>query len=51
MRQWQKIPPVLQGVTAVRDMFAAICSEFRNTPEEYDALILEFFDKDFRDKI
>ena len=48
MRQWEKLPPVLQGVLAVRDMFAAVCSEFRTTSDEYDALILEFFEKDFR---
>lgn len=48
MRQFQKLPLVLQSVLAVRDMFAAICSDFRTTPEEYDELILEFFEKDFR---
>lgn len=48
MRQWEKLPLVLQGVLAVRDMFAAVCSDFKTSPEEYDALILEFFEKDFR---
>jgi len=51
LRQWEKIPSVLQSVLAVRDMFAAICSDVRVTPDEYYAMILEFFDKDFRDKI
>lgn len=48
MRQWEKLPPVLQSVLAIRDMFAAVCSDFKTSPEEYDALILEFFEKDFR---
>jgi hypothetical protein len=51
LRQWKKIPAVLQSVRIVQDVFAAICSDFRTTPEEYDVLILEFFDKDFRNKV
>lgn len=51
LRQWKKLPPVLQSVLAVRDMFAAVCSDVRTTPDEYTELLLEFFDKDFRDKI
>jgi len=51
LRQWKKSPAVLQSVLIVQDMFAAICSDFRTTEDECDALILEFFDKDFRNKI
>jgi hypothetical protein len=51
LRQWKKIPAVLQSVLTVQDMFTSICSEFRTTSDEYDALILEFFDKDFRNKV
>ena len=41
-------PPRPAVGLAIRDMFAAVCSDFKTSPEEYDALILEFFEKDFR---
>ncbi len=51
LRQWQKLPPVLQSVRSVQDMFAAVCSEFRTTSDEYTELLLEFFEKDFREAL